>query len=89
MDGGSTVAVNLGTGVAVSVMEIVKEVERVTGLKVPVQYAARRPGDPPVLLADPSLAEELLGWKAANSDLAKILQSAYSWFSRPHGGKYE
>ncbi|YCM42415.1 UDP-glucose 4-epimerase GalE [Verrucomicrobiaceae bacterium 227] len=86
LDGGSTVAVNLGTGVAVSVMEIVKEVERVTGLKVPVQYAARRPGDPPVLLADPSLAEELLGWKAVNSDLAKILESAYSWFSRPHGG---
>ncbi len=88
-DGGDTIAVNLGTGIPVSVNELIQTFEKVTGLKVPVQYTDRRPGDPPELLADPSRAKEVLGWQAVNSDISNILESAYRWFSQPHGGKYE
>jgi len=87
-NGGATTAVNLGTGVPVSVKELIEEFEKVSGLTVPVQSADRRAGDPPELLADPSLAKETLGWQAEKSDISNILRTAYAWFSQPHGGKY-
>ncbi|MDB4451901.1 UDP-glucose 4-epimerase GalE [Akkermansiaceae bacterium] len=86
---GATVAVNLGTGIPISVREIVKQVEAVTGLVVPVKYADRRAGDPPELLADPSLAKEVLGWEATHSDIENILKTSFTWFSQAHEGKYQ
>ena len=44
---------NLGTGRGQSVKEIVEAVGRATGREVPARFAPRRPGDPPVLVADP------------------------------------
>ena len=49
--GGESVQCNLGTGVGVSVKEIISAVEEVTGKKVPVQYGPRREGDPASLVA--------------------------------------
>jgi len=54
---------NLGTGQGYSVLELVNTFERVTGVKIPLEYASRRPGDLPESYADPTKAEKLLGWK--------------------------
>jgi UDP-glucose-4-epimerase GalE len=79
--GKDSIALNLGTGCGYSVKEVLKKVEEVTGHPVPLRLAARRPGDPPSLVADPSRAESLLQWKATRS-LDDILRSAWKWMKR-------
>jgi UDP-arabinose 4-epimerase len=79
-DSGHPLIVNLGTGRAHSVLDIVTAIERVTGRKVPTVRAPRRPGDPPVLVADPTLAQTLLGFRPQYSDLDTIIETA--WRSR-------
>jgi UDP-glucose 4-epimerase len=86
--GGDSIRCNLGTGVGVSVKEIIAAVEEVTGKKVPVQYGPRRAGDPPELLADPRLAKELLGWEAQHRDVREMVRTAWTWLSGPRGGRY-
>jgi UDP-glucose 4-epimerase len=54
-------------------------VEKVTGKKVPVTDSARRPGDPPVLVADASRARVELGWSPRYSSLEQIIKSAWYW----------
>ena len=80
--GGLSITVNLGTGAGHSVREVIAAAERVTGRRVPRREAPRRFGDPPVLVADPSRARELLGWRATHSDLDTILKTAWAWHSR-------
>jgi UDP-glucose 4-epimerase len=75
---GESAAMNLGTGEGYSVKDVVAAVERITGRKVPTHIADRRPGDPPELVADPSLAEKLLKWKAKRS-LDEIISTAWKW----------
>ena len=76
-DGGTT-AINIGTGVGSSVLEVLDGIAKVTGMAVPYDIVARRPGDPVESYADPSLAKALLGWSPRH-DLASILESAYRW----------
>jgi UDP-arabinose 4-epimerase len=76
----ASLTVNLGAGKAVSVKQIVAEVQRVTGREVPHVYASRRPGDPPRLVADITHAEALLGFRPHRSALANIVDTA--WRSR-------
>jgi UDP-arabinose 4-epimerase len=71
---------NLGTGRAYSVLEVVSAIERVAGKKVPAVLAARRPGDPPALVSDPSLAQRQLGFTPQYSDLDTIIET--TWRSR-------
>ena len=80
--GGESAALNLGTGVGHSVKEVVASVERASGRTVPVEYAPRREGDPPVLVADAAKARELLGWLPRHSALDAIVQSAWRWHTR-------
>lgn len=85
--GTSSSAMNLGTGVGYSVKEVVAVVERITGHKVPTHITGRRAGDPPELVADPSLAEKLLKWKARRS-LEEIISTAWKWAQKnPAGSK--
>jgi UDP-glucose 4-epimerase len=86
--GGESVRCNLGTGVGVSVRQIIDAAEEVTGKKVPLVYGPRREGDPPQLLADPRLAKEVLGWEAQNKDVREMVRSAWSWISGPKAGRY-
>ncbi len=72
-------AYNLGTGRGQSVMEVIKSVERVSGKPVPHTIAGRRAGDPPRLVADPSLAARDLGWKATITDIDVNVRSAWNW----------
>jgi UDP-glucose 4-epimerase len=86
--GGATVACNLGTGTGVSVKEIIAIAEEVTGGKVPVEFAERREGDPPELVADPRLAKATLGWEAEYKDVREIVRTAWQWLNGPRGGRY-
>jgi UDP-arabinose 4-epimerase len=83
-DGGASAAVNLATGRGYSVREIVAAVAAAVGYGVPQREAARRPGDPPALVADPGLARRLLGWQAECSDLDTIIRTALAWERRRH-----
>lgn len=77
--GGETTALNLGTGQGTSVRKLLEAVEAITGKTVPHELAPRRAGDPPVLVADASLASLLLGWKPTESGLEHIVQTAWNW----------
>lgn len=79
LDGGETTVLNLGTGAGNSVREVVEMAERVTGRKVPVIVGARRAGDPPELVADPTRATRILGWTPMHSSLREILETAWKW----------
>ncbi|MES2476087.1 MAG: UDP-glucose 4-epimerase GalE [Verrucomicrobiota bacterium] len=86
--GGESVRCNLGTGVGVSVREIIAAVEKVSGKKVPVKFGPRREGDPPSLVADPSFAKECLGWVARRTDILEMVQPAWAWMTGPNGGRF-
>jgi UDP-glucose 4-epimerase len=86
--GGASLRVNLGTGVGISVKEIIAAVEKVTGLTVPVVYGPRRAGDPAQLVADPSLAWESLQWRAEKTDIFETVRSAWTWMTGPRKGRY-
>jgi UDP-glucose-4-epimerase GalE len=79
--GADSIAVNLGTGKGNSVKEVLNKIEQVTGRKVPTRIAPRRPGDPPALVADPRLAEQVLQWKAKRS-LDDIVTTAWKWMQK-------
>jgi UDP-arabinose 4-epimerase len=83
--GGDSIALNLGTGKGSSVREVIAAVERIAARPVPQREAARRPGDPPELVADPALARERLGWSARHSDLDTIVATALAWDNRAAG----
>lgn len=74
--GNESIAVNLGTGRGLSIFDIVDAIERVSGKKVPLELADRRPGDPPALYADPTRAKELLGFVTRRSDIDTIIRDA-------------
>ncbi|MGH7047068.1 MAG: UDP-glucose 4-epimerase GalE [Stellaceae bacterium] len=80
--GGGSFAANLGSGIGHSVRQVIAAVETASGRTVPVRNAARRPGDPPVLIADPTRAAERLGWRAQHSDLPTIVGSTLAWQRR-------
>jgi UDP-glucose-4-epimerase GalE len=82
MQGGASLQLNLGTGTGHSVRTVIDAVERVTGHKVPRREVARRAGDPPELVADPSRARETLGWSARMSDIETIISTAWAWHTR-------
>ncbi len=70
---------NLGNGAGFSVQQVIETAERVTGKSVNVIEGARRDGDPARLVADARLAAQELGWKPVYTDLANIIQHAWSW----------
>src|SRR5215472_9568491 len=80
--GRESTALNLGTGQGHSVREVIAMAESVCGRAIPLRETARRAGDPPVLVADPSRAAERLGWQALRSDLRTIIGTAFAWHKR-------
>jgi UDP-glucose 4-epimerase len=61
---GRNLAINLGCGRGYSVLEAIAAFGRAAGREIPFEIVARRPGDAPECVADPSLAAKLLGWRA-------------------------
>lgn len=74
---------NLGSSKGYSVLQVIETARRVTGHPLPVVLRPRRPGDPPVLVADSRRAVAELGWRPRLSDLETILQSAWRWHCDP------
>lgn len=70
---------NLGSEKGYSVMEIIRAAEAEIELPVPYELKPRRPGDPPVLVADASKAERELGWRRSHSGITEILRTAWQW----------
>ena len=71
-------AVNLGTGRGYSVKEVIAAVEEVTGRRVPRSVGTRRVGDPPVLVSNPTRAQQLLDWQAKFS-LREMVITGWRW----------
>ena len=69
---------NLGTGNGVSVLELINTFREATGVDVPYKIVGRREGDIEKVWADPSRANNVLGWKAT-TPLADTLLSAWNW----------
>jgi UDP-glucose-4-epimerase GalE len=77
--GGTSVALNLGTGRGYSVREIIGAVGQVSGCRVLLRERVRRLGDPPVLVADPGKASRILDWRPRISGLHTIVETAWRW----------
>ncbi len=76
---------NIGTGRGYSVREVLSEVERVTGRKILATVSARRPGDPPRLVAAAEKISRGLGWKPSYPELQPIVETAVAWHRRDLG----
>ena len=82
---GQCTAINLGTGVGYSVLDMVTAFEQASGKPVPYRIQARRAGDIAACYANPALAQEVLGWQATR-DLQTMCADAWRWqSSNPQG----
>lgn len=70
---------NLGNGEGYSVKEVIQAVKTVTGRDFPVEIAARRAGDPAVLIASSAKIKEELNWQPEYYQLEKIISTAWEW----------
>jgi UDP-glucose 4-epimerase len=79
-------AYNLGSGIGVTVLEVLHACEAAAGRPIPNEYAGRRPGDPAVLIATPEKITQELGWSPGHSDIREIVRTAWDWHHRHPGG---
>jgi UDP-glucose 4-epimerase len=77
---------NVGTGLGVSVKELVQAARDVTGHDIPATPAARREGDPPELYADPTRARTALNWEPRYTEIRGIVETAWNWHKNHPGG---
>jgi UDP-glucose 4-epimerase len=83
---GTALFYNLGTGRPTSVLEVIRAVEKITGLQVPHVLAPRRAGDPPALYANSAKALNELGWTIKFNEIESIVATAWKWHqSHPAG----
>ena len=76
---------NLGTGHGYSVLEVVKNFEEASGVKIPYEIKDRRPGDIAQCYASPEKAEKELHWKAER-DILKMCEDSWRWQSNNPNG---
>lgn len=77
---------NLGNGRGYSVREVIDVCRSVTGAPIPEVEAPRRAGDPPILVADSSVARSELGWEPKREALEEMVASAWAWHrANPQG----
>ncbi|MEM7081076.1 MAG: UDP-glucose 4-epimerase GalE [Pseudomonadota bacterium] len=69
---------NLGTGNGYSVLEMIRAFERASGVEIPFEIVARRPGDVAACYADPSKASEQLNWQA-QLGLEEMCRDVWRW----------
>lgn len=75
---GGVLTYNLGTGKGYSVLDMVKNFEKASGVRIPYEIKPRRPGDIATCYADASKAKEELGWEAIR-DLAEMCEDSWRW----------
>lgn len=76
---------NLGSGKGHSVAQVLAKIAAVTDRSLAAPTGSRRPGDPPQLVAEVSVAEADLGFQTRTSDLDDIITSAWQWHLKTHG----
>jgi UDP-glucose 4-epimerase len=82
LEGGKNDVFNCGYGHGYSVSEVITAAKKVTGINFLTEDAPRRPGDPPVLIADTSKIIKTLNWKPQHDDLEYIIKTAWEWERR-------
>ena len=78
--GGASAAFNVGTGAGLTVLEVLRAVEKVTGKSVPHKIAPRREGDPTELVADSTKLRKTLGWEPRHSGIEEIVRDAWAYY---------
>ncbi|OWV66959.1 UDP-glucose 4-epimerase [Rhizobium sp. R634] len=81
LNGGESVALNLGTGTGTTVKELLGAIEDVSNRPFPVEYIGRREGDSHTLVANNDKARDVLGW-VPQYDLSQIIRSAWDWHAK-------
>lgn len=81
LDNNDSFTLNLGTGLGMSIKEIIQLIELETGLKVNYTFDERRPGDPDILVANISKAKSLIGYNP-RYDVVDIIKTAYEWHKK-------
>jgi UDP-glucose 4-epimerase len=76
---------NLGSGIGISVLNLVNTFIRTTGQEVPYEIVARRPGDLPAFYANPSKANKELGWRTQKT-IEEACIDAWRWQSKNPNG---
>jgi len=85
--GGESEIFNLGNGQGFSVQEVIDTVSQVTGREIPVVASPRRAGDAPILVGSSAKAQAKLGWQPQYPELAVIIEQAWRWHQKRHGGE--
>jgi UDP-arabinose 4-epimerase len=79
--GGESRAFNLGTGRGVTVLELIRTIESVAGRSIRWRAGPRREGDPPILVADNTLAKQYLDFNPQYSSIERIVSDAWQWMN--------
>jgi UDP-glucose 4-epimerase len=79
---GKSRVLNCGYGYGYSVKEVVETVKKITCVNFRTEEISRRPGDPPVLVADSSSLKKELNWRPIHADLEYIIMTAWEWEKR-------
>jgi len=74
-----SIALNLGTGNSITVLELIKKFENINGIKIPISFEKRREGDVAECYADPIKAQKILNWKAKRT-LEEMCRSSWRPF---------
>jgi UDP-glucose 4-epimerase len=86
LGGAKRLKLNLGTGQGYSVQQVIEACRKITGHAIPAVLGPRRPGDPPELVADSTLARQTLAWQPKYMKIESIVETAWRWHeSHPRG----
>ena len=85
VQGGGNLQLNLGVGKGVTVLDVLRAVERAIGRPVPFEIAPRRAGDAVSLYADTTRVSSALAWRPHRSDLDTIVGSAWRFHRKSWG----
>jgi UDP-arabinose 4-epimerase len=84
LNGGAGGGFNLGIGRGYSVKEVLNAIAAVSGRTLMAPTGGRRSGDPAELVADASLARDVLGFIPKYSDINTIVETAWHWHTKTH-----
>ena len=74
----------MGTGNGITVKEMLETAEKITGVKINVEYVGRGTGDPAVVTASADKAKEILGWEAKYSDVNTLISTTWEAYQKYH-----
>ena len=77
--GGESTTLNVGYGHGYSVREVLEAVQRANNASLNIREESRRPGDPPVLIANANLIRSILDWRPHYDDLDLIVKTSLEW----------